>query len=124
MNTRELLDELQDSDGYYYLATPYSKYVGGLTAAFEDACRHAAALMENKVTIYCPIAHTHPIATHGDINPRDHDIWIPLDKRMMDSAVGLVVCCLMYGWDESYGVEEEINEFYSAGKPVLYWDAT
>ena len=62
---------------YYYLATPYSKYPGGPEAAFQMACRQAAILIKAKIPVYCPIAHTHPIAVQNDMDPFDHGIWLP-----------------------------------------------
>ncbi|RJO72877.1 MAG: DUF1937 family protein [Myxococcales bacterium] len=106
---------------FWYLATPYSKYPAGLTRAFEDAAIQAARLIERGLRIYSPIAHTHPVATHGNIDPLDHDIWLALDEAMMHAAVGLIVC-RMESWQESHGIKIEIEAFQKAGKPVLYMD--
>lgn len=46
-------------DGYYYLATPFSKFAGGLHAAYEAACREAAKLRAAGRAIYCPIETRH-----------------------------------------------------------------
>lgn len=48
--------------GLVYLATPYSKYPRGIEAAFVDASRLAACLVRLGISVYSPIAHTHPIA--------------------------------------------------------------
>ncbi len=104
---------------YWYLATPYSKFPSGIDRAFEAACKESALLIRNRVPIYCPIAHTHPIAMEGDIDPFDHTIWLPADRPMMDAACGLIVC-QMETWDISYGIAEEIKVFTAAKKPVIY----
>ncbi len=105
--------------GFWYLATPYSKYPAGIEQAFIDACRETAMLLRAGVPIFSPIAHTHPIAVHGNINPRDHKIWLPADRPLMDAACGLIVC-QMETWDQSYGIGVEIETFTAAGKPVVY----
>lgn len=112
------LADLHRSRGFYYLATPYSKYEGGIERAFEDTCRVAGALTAVGVCVYSPIAHAHPVATHGLLDHFDHNLWLPLDERMMDSAVACLVAD-MPGWRDSYGVSHEIAYFRKHGKPVL-----
>jgi hypothetical protein len=104
---------------FWYLATPYSKYPGGIVRAFSDACREAALLIRAGIPVYCPIAHTHPIAIHGDIDPFDHKIWLAADHTFMESAKGLIVCRLV-GWDKSYGIGVEIEHFQKSGKRIVY----
>ena len=105
-----------------YLATPYSKYKGGdLHAAFVDAARLAAELLSIGVRVYSPIAHTHPLAIHGHLDPLDHSIWLPFDEAMMEAADCLIVAH-MDGWDVSYGIEHEVNFFAAAGKPIFDLD--
>lgn len=106
---------------FWYLATPYSKYHLGIEEAFRDACRQTALLIRAGVPTFSPIAHTHPIAIHGDIDPFAHEIWLPADRPMMDAARGLIVC-KMDGWAQSYGVRVEIQTFEAAGKPVVYME--
>lgn len=104
---------------YWYLATPYSKYPGGIYSAFRGACQNTALLIRAGVATFSPIAHTHPIAIESGMDPLDHGIWLPLDAPMMDAARGLIVC-MMTGWDTSYGVGVEIEAFKRVRKPVIY----
>lgn len=106
---------------YWYLATPYSKYSKGLEEAFKLACRFAAKVIREGKKIYSPIAHTHPIAIHGGMDPYDHSIWIPVDKPFMAAAYGLIVV-MAEGWDESKGIAIEIEEFKKANKPIVYME--
>lgn len=106
---------------YWYLASPYSKYPGGLEEAFAIVCRNAALLVQNKVPVFCPIAHTHPLAVHGQLDPYDHDIWLPADEPMMHSAKGLIILA-MDGWRASKGVRVEREFFQAAGKPEIFMD--
>ena len=106
---------------YWYLATPYSKYPGGIEAAFILACRAAADLIRAGVRVYSPIVHTHPIAIHGGIDPYDHKIWLPAATPFLKAATGLLVL-RAESWEQSYGIAEEIKAFDHADKPILYMD--
>jgi hypothetical protein len=106
---------------YWYLATPYSKYPAGIEEAFKEAARQAALLIRAGIPVYSPIAHTHPVAINGNIDPLDHGIWLPADLPLMKSALGLIVC-KMESWEISYGIGKEIEEFQKAGKPVVYME--
>lgn len=111
--------EDKDAPGFWYVATPYSKYPGGPYSAFVQACKATGWLIKAGFKVFSPIAHSHPIADYAGINPFDHRIWLPADKPLMDAAQGLIVV-MMPGWDVSIGVCEEITVFQGAGKPVRY----
>ena len=104
---------------FYYVATPYSKFPGGIFEAYREACRQTAVLIRAGVPAFSPIAHTHGVAIEGNIDPMSHDIWLPADAPMMEAAGGLIVC-MMEGWDTSYGIAHEIEAFKAAGKPIVY----
>jgi len=104
---------------FWYLATPYSKYPDGIDEAFKLACRATADLIRAGVRVYSPIAHTHPVAIHGGIDPYNHAIWIPADEPFMHHACGLIVLCAD-AWTESKGIGIEVAEFEKVGKPVVY----
>lgn len=104
-----------------YLATPYTKFKPDINAAFVEAARIAALLLTTGVRVYSPIAHTHPLAIYGNLDPLDHAIWLPFDEAMMDAADCLIVA-RMQGWDESFGVKHEIEFFQRQSKPVIHID--
>lgn len=106
---------------FYYLATPYSKYKFGLMAAWIEACKAAAQCMKQGRAVYSPIAHGHCISLHGEINPLSHDFWLKIDEPMMQAAAGMIVV-KMPGWQESFGIEEEIKAFQRMGKPIEYME--
>src|SRR5262245_23039352 len=106
---------------FHYLATAYSKYSGGIEAAHKVACEQAALLVKAGVPVYSPIAHTHPIAIYGDLDPLDHSIWLEADRTFMEAAKALIVC-KMPGWEDSYGIAVEVDYFRHAGKPVYYME--
>lgn len=102
---------------FWYMATPYSKYVDGIEAAFHDAAKGVARLVSEGVKAYSPIVHFHPAAIHGGLDPLDLKLWMPANEPMMHAAWGLIVYQLP-GWEDSYGVECEICAFRQLGKPV------
>jgi hypothetical protein len=105
--------------GLAYLATPYSHYPAGIERAWIDACELAARLLTAGLKLYSPIAHTHPLAIHGGLDPLDLEIWLPFDEAMMAKADVLIVAH-MDGWQQSRGIQHEISVFRAAGKPI--WD--
>ena len=113
--------------GLIYLGTPYSKYRpelprdAGLRQAFIDAANLAARLLKEGAKVYSPIAHTHPLAIHGGLDPLDLRIWLPFDEAMMAKADCLIVAKLE-GWEDSFGIKHEIEVFKKAGKPVMFLD--
>jgi hypothetical protein len=106
---------------YWYVATPYSKYPGGLEAAFNLALDTCGLLIRFRVPCFSPIAHTHPIAIRCGIDPLDHNIWLPADEPLMESAHG-VIMVKAESWEQSYGMGEELKAFQRAAKPVIWMD--
>lgn len=103
-----------------YLATPYSRYMGGdIQRAFQDASRLAARLMLTGVNVYSPIAHTHPLAVYGEIDPLDHSIWLPFDEAMM-TVCSVLIVAEMDGWQQSKGIAHEIAFFRQANKSIFH----
>ena len=80
---------------------------------------HGRRLIRCQVPVFSPIAHSHPIALIGGIDPKSHDVWLPADEPLMLSACGVIVAMLP-GWQDSHGVEAEIKLFKQSSKPVLY----
>lgn len=115
------IEEMKLERGFWYLGSPYTKYPGGIESAFREAAKATAWLIERGVPVFCPIAHTHPVAIHGGIDPKDHAIWMPADAPFMEAAHGIIVC-KMESWKESYGLKCEIEHFERAGKPIRMMD--
>lgn len=110
-------------DGYVYLASPYSKYRGGVDEAHRLASMAAATLIENGVAVFCPIAHSHPISVHGGLEALSHDVWLPADRPLMERASALCVLRLT-GWGESVGVRHELEWFRTQGRPIFTMGAS
>ena len=112
-----MLNELKQAKGPWYLCTPYSLYPQGHEAAWLEACRIAARLMRAGVNVFSPIAHSHPIAMHGNLDHLSHDLWLKQDLAHIEVAPGCIVAC-MPSWGESKGVAWEMERFSALGKPV------
>ena len=104
-----------------YLATPYSAFPGGIEVGFRAACELTARLLQSGVHCYSPIAHTHPVALHGRLDPLDLEVWLPFDEVMLWRCDMLIVAHLPT-WDTSKGVAHEIAFFVRADKPIFDLD--
>ena len=108
------------ADGFWYLASPYTRYTDGVEAAAQLAAGNAAILLEAGVPVFSPIAHTHPIHLTGLLTRNDHDFWIKVvDGPMIRAAAGLIFL-EADGWQNSKGMHEELVEFTKAGKPIVF----
>lgn len=118
---RQIEGKREQQPPLYYLATPYTKYAKGIEAAFTEAAELASRLLVAGHKVYSPIAHTHPLAIHGKLDPLDHNIWLPFDGAMMRACDALLVAH-MDGWQQSKGVLHEIQIFAEAKKPIFHLD--
>jgi len=104
-----------------YLATPYShQSASAREARFKISCQVAAWAMRQGHTVFCPIAHSHPIA---EFLPEellmDHEFWMNQDLPMLHMCDELWVYPNDAA-DVSNGVAREIAESTSKGIPVRY----
>jgi len=111
-----------------YLASPYSvkQKVSETQAAiirkrrFEKVCKYAAKLMKEGELVFCPIAHSHPIEVigmPGEVN--DGDFWLKQDFAVLQFCKELRVL-MMDGWEQSSGVQREIEFAHQLNIPVSY----
>lgn len=103
--------------GFIYLATPYTKYRGGLEAAARAACLLAGALIRRDVPVFCPIAESHTIALVAGLDMTAHGVWMRQDLPKLRMASALLVAEID-GWRDSRGVSEEIDTFKPMGRPM------
>jgi hypothetical protein len=102
---------------YWYLATPYSHFPGGIELAFDETCRLAAQLVRGGYHVYSPIIHCHPIARAGALET-DAQTWAAFNETMMSRAAGCLVG-LMPSWDVSVGLRAEVEYFRTNSRPVV-----
>lgn len=102
-----------------YLASPYSHPDPEIRRQrFETVCFAAANLMREGHHIFSPIAHTHPIALHGEL-PKGWEFWQEYDRKII-AVCGELWVLRMDGWDKSVGVQAEIKIAEELGIPVKY----
>jgi len=107
--------------GLAYLATPYTNYPDGIEIAFREASRLCAELLRADVAAYSPIAHCHPLAIHGDMDALDRDFWLGYQRKMMARCDALIVAT-MASWEQSLGIQYEVQFFAAAGRPIFHLD--
>jgi hypothetical protein len=108
--------------GYWYLASPYSRYPAGPDAAYAEVCKIAADLFKGGALVYSPIAHTHAIAKIGGLD-LGFKQWAAFDEAMIAGSDGMIVA-EMDGWRDSAGIAAEIAICKRLGKPVTYLDCS
>jgi hypothetical protein len=111
---------LESDSPLYYLASPYSKYPGGIGDAWMVACENAALLMNHGVMVFSPIAHTHGIAVFGGL-PGGFDFWERYDNVMMDVCDGIIML-KAESWEISAGMTAEHARFAKIGLPIIFME--
>ena len=104
-----------------YLASPYSLSRGGPDLAFAEAWKLGGDLVAEGIKIFSPIAQRHAFCEHADLNSLDHELWLEQDEFFMAACDALVVAQFA-GWEDSYGIAQEVNYFRSNNKPIQYLD--
>lgn len=100
-----------------YLASPYNHAEESVREErFKLICGVAAQLMSQGVHLFCPIAHTHPIAVCGDL-PRGWQYWREYDLITACDELWIVK---IDGWRESEGIKGEIDIAKNLRKPIKY----
>ena len=112
------MNDLRNSPGFWYLASPYSKYRFGHDAAFRAAASNAGILTRAGIVVFSPITHSHPLIQWGNVSGTDFAAWERFDRAMIDAAIGCILC-RMPGWNESEGIKRELEIFRLQSKPII-----
>ena len=105
-----------------YVATPYTKYPHGRDRAALDAAKATAELLRRGYCVYSPVVHSHALCdADTGLDPVDGDFWIQTSRPIMDLCSAIVVVMLP-GWQNSEGVNREIEIFRDEGKPIIYYN--
>jgi len=102
-----------------YLASPYSHPDFTVSSdRYFAVLAHAALRAKEKKHIISPIIHWHPVALFHDL-PGDAQFWLDWNMKMLKLCDSLEVLCLP-GWEESKGVQLEIQLALRLGLPIRY----
>lgn len=108
-----------DTEGFVYLASPYSHPSSLVREHRHSSAEWALAeMMRAGFLVFGPIVHCHDAAkAHG--LPTDWGFWWDFDKRMLARCDALHVLTIE-GWTQSTGVREEIAYARERGLPIRY----
>ena len=101
-----------------YLASPYT-HPDLLTrmARYDAACAYLMGLIAAGVEVFSPIVYFHPLNLHPDFRDKDHAFWIARCMPYLLSARELHILALR-GWEESKGIEIEMEQATHKGIPI------
>ena len=103
-----------------YLASPYRKATPDVRYwRFIAACKAAALLTKNGMSVVSPIAHSHAVSINGDIDPIDEKLHTPLCNELLLRSDMLFVLQIP-GWDISDGVRKEMALAIKHKIPIVY----
>lgn len=104
-----------------YLASPYSLFAGGREMACAEISKVAGELIAEGVKIFSPIAHSHTICEYSELDPLSHELWLDQDEALM-AACDCLVIAQFAGWENSYGIRQEMDYFEEHRKPIYRLD--
>ena len=85
---------------------------------FEAVSKAAAALVMAGRFVFCPIAHSHPMAVYGGL-AGNWDFWKNIDEQWLGLCSEFHVLKLV-GWEHSTGVAAETEIAKEMGLPIFY----
>lgn len=105
------------SDGFYYLASPYSHEEKQVVQwRVDELRRFQALLMKSGIFVFPAVGACHEAAvTYG--LPGDHLYWKDFDFAFIKASEGVLICN-MPGVFESKGVKYEIDLCREIDKPI------
>lgn len=107
-------------DELIYLASPYTDTDFGVRyKRFVEVCKVAGDLIQKGKKVFCPIAMSHSIGDHSEVDAIDHKTWMEQDLTILARCDRLVVL-MLEGWSMSVGVREEIEFCEKHNIPVEY----
>jgi len=109
------------TESLIYVATPYSHHSKEMRALrYIWAVRCITELHLQGKYPYSPIAHWHQAATEFGL-AKDHNYWLSYDRLMMRLSSEIYVATLP-GWQESKGIQSDVDYAKAIGKKVTYWE--
>jgi hypothetical protein len=101
-----------------YLASPYSN--GDRQKNFEIITEISADLISLGYSPISPITYGHTLLQFKDLK-NDWEFWEEFCKVLLRKC-DLLLVCMMDGWEDSLGVQEEIKFARELGIPIEYYN--
>ncbi len=109
---------MDNSNKLIYVASPYSHdNPDVILRRFNQVCYIAGNMIADGLLVYCPIAHSHPIAKQGLAD--DWETWQKLDLAMLAKCDELWIAT-MQGWRQSKGIKAEVRFAKSLKLPIRH----
>lgn len=108
--------------GFWYLASPYRHFPGGLEAAAQLAANEAGRLLVVGWSVFSPIAHFHPqgpvVERLALMAPTDSGFWVAANEPFIGAAIGMLELRAS-SWEISEGMRLEREAFTRRSRPVI-----
>jgi len=101
-----------------YLAAPYTHPDKSVMEQRVKLINAKAASMMRYCIVFSPISHSHYIAVQNDL-PLTFEFWVIQNHAFIDWC-DIVVVYQLKGWEESYGIQDEISYATTQGKLIVY----
>lgn len=118
------LNQLKEHNYLCYLAIPYS---WNPIKSFEIANVVTRHCLENKLLVFSPVSHDHPINLVGG-NPIKHETWLNFDTTILSLCPAMIL--VYYGNNghelikQSSGCQQEIEFCQQHGIRIVRCDVT
>lgn len=103
-----------------YVASPYTHDdLAVMQARFEQVAAFTVRIISHGAPAFSPIVHCHQLAIDNDM-PKDFVFWKSYCLSMLRKS-DLLYVCMIDGWQESIGVEYEIEYAEQNGIGIGYF---
>lgn len=103
-----------------FLASPYNHPNESVRLArFRAAAVAGGKLVDQGNLVYCPIAHSHPMANEISEDFLGHNYWMEMNNFYLSKSDILAILCIK-GWQESEEIRHELELAHKLGKPAIY----
>lgn len=106
-----------------FLACPYSHADANVVEdRFKKCNTVAATIVESGHVVFSQVSMSHPINLALSGRTSAGTLWAPIDAFFMEGLDELIVVDLP-GWEQSGGIQREIEFFKTRGRQVNLWSA-
>ena len=112
-----------NEDSIFYIATPFTSKSPEVEESRMVLSTLTASFLKEQfnLTMILPITMSYQLVRMNHRLGSDWETWGNDDLKLLSKCGALIVLTLM-GWDESYGVEQEINYARENKMPIYYYD--